>query len=187
MLDDYREAILSRDYDAMLSFWSDSEEFVFAGDGRILGGSDAWKAEMARHYESTSRWEQWDWQSVHIVPLSESAASVRLTRPRVLARSDSLGRDSDFYAVEAVCCERPGRTGMAWSRVLRALRMSCLRLDSRRSGVRPRAYGPNDDKFPRPDLVRDSFVGSCGRVGSSVQPSVYPLLSQDRPYHLTVR
>lgn len=77
-LDDYREAILSLDYDAMLSFWSDSEEFVFAGDGRILGGSDAWKTEMARHHDSTSRWEQWDWQSVHILPLSESVASATL-------------------------------------------------------------------------------------------------------------
>ena len=37
-LDGYRDAILSRDYDAMLGFWSDSDQFEFAGDGRILGG-----------------------------------------------------------------------------------------------------------------------------------------------------
>jgi len=77
-LDGYRDAILSRDYDAMLGFWSDSDQFVFAGDGRILGGSDAWEAEMPRHYDGTLGWEQWDWQSVHILPLSESSASATL-------------------------------------------------------------------------------------------------------------
>ena len=77
-LDGYRDAILSRDYDAMLGFWSGSDQFVFAGDGRILGGADAWEAEMTRHYDSTLSWEQWDWQSVHILPLSESAASATL-------------------------------------------------------------------------------------------------------------
>jgi len=78
VLDGYREAILSRDYEAMLGFWSESEEFVFAGDGRILGGSEAWIAETTRHYETTSEWQQWDWQSVHILPLSERAASATL-------------------------------------------------------------------------------------------------------------
>jgi ketosteroid isomerase-like protein len=77
-LDGYRDAILSRDFDAMLAFWSESDQFVFAGDGRILGGSDAWEAEMTRHYDGTLSWEQWDWQSVHILPLSESAASATL-------------------------------------------------------------------------------------------------------------
>ena len=78
VLDNYREAMLTRDYDAMLSFWSDSEDFIFAGDGRILGGLEAWKAETTRHYEQTRRWEQWEWQSVHILPLSDSAASATL-------------------------------------------------------------------------------------------------------------
>lgn len=78
VLDGYRKAMLTRDYKAMLAFWSDSEDFVFAGDGRILGGSQAWKAETTRHYESTGKWEQLDWQSVHILPISESAASATL-------------------------------------------------------------------------------------------------------------
>ena len=74
-LNRYREAMLSRDYDSMLSFWSDSPDFVFAGDGRILGGFEAWKAETTRHYKETRKWEQWDWQSVHILPLSATTAS----------------------------------------------------------------------------------------------------------------
>jgi ketosteroid isomerase-like protein len=77
-LDRYREAMLSRDYETMISFWSDSPDFVFAGDGRILGGIEAWKAETTRHYKQTQSWVQWDWQSVHIVALSETAASATL-------------------------------------------------------------------------------------------------------------
>jgi len=77
-LDDYRKAMLNQDFDSMLSFWSDSDKFVFAGDGRALGGSDAWKREMTRHYKNTQKWEQWDWQSVNILPLCESAASATL-------------------------------------------------------------------------------------------------------------
>ena len=78
VLDRYREAMLSRDYDAMLSFWSESPDFVFAGDGRILGGFEVWKAETTRHDGQTRSWEQRDWQSVHIGPLSKTAASATL-------------------------------------------------------------------------------------------------------------
>ena len=78
VLDGYREAMLSRDYDAMLGFWSDSDDFVFAGDGRILGGFEAWRTETTKHYKATRHWEQWDWQSVHILPLAPSAASATL-------------------------------------------------------------------------------------------------------------
>ena len=78
VLDGYRDAMLSRDYKKMLAFWSDTDDFVFAGDGRVLGGFGAWKAETTRHYESTSKWEQWDWQSVHILPISDTAASATL-------------------------------------------------------------------------------------------------------------
>jgi ketosteroid isomerase-like protein len=75
VLEDYREAMLSRDFDTRIAFWSDSEDFVFAGDGRILGGFDAWKKETTRHYEETDHWEIWDWQNVQILPLSADAAS----------------------------------------------------------------------------------------------------------------
>ncbi len=75
VLEGYRDAMLSRDYDAMIAFWSDSDDFVLAGDGRILGGIDAWQTETTKHYKDTSSWEIWDWQNVQILPLSELAAS----------------------------------------------------------------------------------------------------------------
>jgi ketosteroid isomerase-like protein len=78
ILDGYREAMLSRDYDAMIALWSDSQDFVFAGDGRILGGIDAWIRQTTRDYEETQSWEIWDWQNVQILVLSDGAASATL-------------------------------------------------------------------------------------------------------------
>jgi hypothetical protein len=75
VLDGYRKAMLTRDYESMIGFWSDSEDFVFAGDGRILGGIEAWKAQTTADYENTESWEIWDWQNVQILPLSQEAAS----------------------------------------------------------------------------------------------------------------
>ena len=75
VLDGYREAMLTRDYESMIGFWSDSDDFVFAGDGRILGGIDAWKAQTTADYENTESWEIWDWQNVQVLPLSPEAAS----------------------------------------------------------------------------------------------------------------
>ena len=75
VLDGYRDAMLTRDYDAMIAFWSDSEDFVFAGDGRILGGIDAWKAQTTKDYKETESWEIWDWQNVHILALSRESAA----------------------------------------------------------------------------------------------------------------
>jgi hypothetical protein len=70
--------MLSRDYVAMLRFWSNADDFVFAGDGRVLGGIKTWTAETTKHYQSTQAWEQWDRQSIHTLPLAETAASSTL-------------------------------------------------------------------------------------------------------------
>lgn len=37
-VDNYIKAITSNDLDKMLAFWSDSEEFIHAGDGVVVGG-----------------------------------------------------------------------------------------------------------------------------------------------------
>ena len=78
VLDNYRESMLTRDYDSMIDFWSKSDDFVMAGDGRILGGIDAWIKTTTGHYNSTEKWLVWDWQDVHIVPLSEKSAAATL-------------------------------------------------------------------------------------------------------------
>ena len=73
-LDSYRDAMLSRDYDAMVAFWSHTEDFLMAGDGHIIGGIDEWITTTTGHYDATSEWRVWDWEKVHILPLAENAA-----------------------------------------------------------------------------------------------------------------
>ena len=74
-LDQYAAAVTRKDVEAMLSFWSDSDDFVFAGDGSILGGFDAWAPVTRRDNDETQRWLYWNWRNVHILPLSLDAAS----------------------------------------------------------------------------------------------------------------
>jgi ketosteroid isomerase-like protein len=78
VLDNYREAMLNRDYDEMISFWSNSVDFVMGSEGRIIGGYEEWIAGTTRHYENTQKFEQWDWRNIHILPLSDAAATVTL-------------------------------------------------------------------------------------------------------------
>ena len=66
--------MLTHDYDAMAAFWSTSDDFVMAGDGRILGGSDAWLKLMDQYYEDYDHYYLWDYQDVHVLPLSEESA-----------------------------------------------------------------------------------------------------------------
>jgi ketosteroid isomerase-like protein len=73
-LDNYSNAMLTHNYDAMAAFWSTSDDFVMAGDGRILGGSDAWVKLMDQYYEDFDKYYVWDYQDVHILPLSERSA-----------------------------------------------------------------------------------------------------------------
>ena len=77
-LDSYREAMLTRDYDTMAAFWSTSDDFVMAGEGRILGGSDAWIDSMDEYYRIYDKYYVWDWQGVHILPLSQESAVATL-------------------------------------------------------------------------------------------------------------
>ena len=44
---------MRKDREAILSFWSESEDFVFAGDGRILGGFKAWSEQATRDINET--------------------------------------------------------------------------------------------------------------------------------------
>ena len=74
VLDNYSNAMLTHNYDAMAAFWSTSEDFVMAGDGRILGGSGAWVKLMDQYYEDYDKYYLWDYQDVHILPLSEESA-----------------------------------------------------------------------------------------------------------------
>lgn len=62
-LDDYANAVKRKDLTAMLSFWSDSEDFVLAGDGTILGGYDQWAEVTTQDNDEAAQWLQWQWDN----------------------------------------------------------------------------------------------------------------------------
>ena len=74
-LDRYIDANMRRDLDDILVFWSDSEDFVFAGDGVILGGYDEWVELVTQLTADTEKWLKWEINNVHVEVLSENAAS----------------------------------------------------------------------------------------------------------------
>jgi ketosteroid isomerase-like protein len=71
----YVEAVMGGDLKGMLAFWSDSEDFVFAGDGVIIGGYDELSALLTRSHEETERWLKWESYNVNVAVLSRDAAS----------------------------------------------------------------------------------------------------------------
>lgn len=75
-LDDYGDAMVRLDLEAMVEFYDDSEDFVFAGDGEILGGHDEWVALLARYNEETEKWTNWQRRNVNVAVLSRDVASL---------------------------------------------------------------------------------------------------------------
>jgi len=100
-LDQYATAVTAKNLDAILSFWSDSDDFVFAGDGSILGGFDEWAAIATQDNERTDRWISWKWKHVQILPLSRDAASVTLEfeYEKVLVEGDTVGGSGSWTYV----------------------------------------------------------------------------------------
>jgi ketosteroid isomerase-like protein len=91
-LNEYAAAVTSKNLDVALSFWSDSEEFIFAGDGTILGGYDEWAALTTQHTAETAQWLYWDWTRIEVAILSRSAASatVEFDFSSILNQGDTL-------------------------------------------------------------------------------------------------
>jgi len=102
-LDQYAAAVTGKELDAILSFWSDSDDFVFAGDGSILGGFNQWAALAKQDNEQAERWVYWNWRNVHILPLSRDAASATLEfeYEKVLLQGDTVqGHGSWTYVMK---------------------------------------------------------------------------------------
>jgi ketosteroid isomerase-like protein len=73
-VDDYFQA---KDVEAMLSFWSDSEDFIHAGDGRIYGGYEKW-SNWIKNWNREGNIDQvlyFNRSDIHVVVLSEDAAA----------------------------------------------------------------------------------------------------------------
>ena len=77
-LDQYASDVTSKNLGAILSFWSDSGDFVFAGDGVVFGGFEDWAAVAKDDNDQTDTWNHWRWSEVNILPLSRHVASVTL-------------------------------------------------------------------------------------------------------------
>jgi ketosteroid isomerase-like protein len=77
-LDDYKDAVMRKELSAVKGFWSDADDFVFAGDGTILGGSREWYDKLDWYDQDTDKWNSWEWRNVHVEPLAMDAASATL-------------------------------------------------------------------------------------------------------------
>lgn len=76
-VDTYFESVKSRDILGMLSFWSDTEDFIHAGDGRIFGDYDKWSNWLKdRHSKGiVEKYLYWKNSDIHVIVLSEDAAA----------------------------------------------------------------------------------------------------------------
>lgn len=72
---DYFEAAKAKDVEKLLSFWSDSEDFVIAGDGNVLGGYDKWAAWLVAKMDQIDKWIYWNVDDIHVTILSRNAAA----------------------------------------------------------------------------------------------------------------
>ena len=72
---DYFDAVRAKDIEKLLSFWCNSEDFVFAGDGRIRGGYDEWTKWLVARMGQIDRWESWEVSDIHVTILSRNAAA----------------------------------------------------------------------------------------------------------------
>ena len=73
-VDNYNKAITSNDIDNMINFWSDSEEFIHAGDGMVVGGYEEWTNWLRDWFNPERNWLYWRGSNVNIVVLSKEAA-----------------------------------------------------------------------------------------------------------------
>ena len=74
----YRDAAMRLDLAGQLAYWDDSEDFVMAADGAIVGGYDEWAEQLTRFHDETERWLKWGNSNVHVAVLSREVASSTL-------------------------------------------------------------------------------------------------------------
>lgn len=73
-VDWYVNAITNNRIEDMLKFWSDSEEFVHAGDGSVFGNYEKWSNHMRNWNDPKRNWLYWNNKDIHVIVLSHDAA-----------------------------------------------------------------------------------------------------------------
>lgn len=76
-VDDYFEDVQSRDIKGTLSFWSNSEDFIHAGDGSIFGNYDKWSNWLLDRYKkgTVEKYLYWENSDIHVIVLSKDVAA----------------------------------------------------------------------------------------------------------------
>ena len=74
-VDEYVEAVKAKDIPAALSFWSNTADFVHAGDGKIFGGYEEWSSYVANSLEAVDEYLYWNNSDIHVVVLARNAAA----------------------------------------------------------------------------------------------------------------
>lgn len=76
-VDDYFENVKSKNLEAILSFWSDSEDFIHAGDGSVFGGYEKWSSWLKdmNNKGTVEEWLYWNKSDIHVIVLSKDAAA----------------------------------------------------------------------------------------------------------------
>jgi hypothetical protein len=74
-MDDYIQSVTSKDFEIMTSFWSNSEDFIHAGDGRVFGGYEKWINKMRSYNDATDEWLYWKNTNIHVIVLARNAAA----------------------------------------------------------------------------------------------------------------
>ena len=100
-VDSYFEAVKVLNLEEMFEFWSDSEDFIFAGDGRILGGYKEWTNEMNQFAEITDHFLYWNNKNIKIEALSRNAASytMEFDNERIGVSGDTLNTKGSWTYV----------------------------------------------------------------------------------------
>lgn len=74
-VEDYYEAVTNNKIEEILNFWSDSEEFIHAGDGSILGGYQEWSSWLKEWNNPARDWLYWNNEDIHVIVLDKNIAT----------------------------------------------------------------------------------------------------------------
>jgi len=75
---DYIDAIKQLDIERMLSFWANTEGFVFAGDGLLTVGYDTYAEQLREVISNTAEVKSISYKKPHVYVLSKDAASLSM-------------------------------------------------------------------------------------------------------------
>jgi len=77
-MDGYFEALERRDLDWILTFWADVDGFVFAAEGSLIAGYDAFAEQLRSAMEATASVNSIEKSNEHIYVSAKDAASYSL-------------------------------------------------------------------------------------------------------------